>query len=232
MMRRAILVGAVVMISSGCSFNAKLGGGAKNPGSSSSGGTSSGASELITVPELTWLSEADARKALANAGHRGTVSVDTSLCGSTLDGKVVALGIVCYQHPPAGREQGARLPIQIKVQTEDPYHGRIGQHGEWHLMPDVVGKTVADARVALRKAGFTLEERIKISEVNQPACAVGRVCRTYPEALNRLGLKSDMVLYVSAAPTAARPADPPPATDPSKPEQPAKPDAEPSDFFD
>lgn len=227
MNRVVVLVGMVAL--GGCSLNTKLGGGAKNPSSSGAQASSSGS---ITVPELVWLSEADARSALARAGHTGTVSVDTSLCGSTLDGKVVALGIVCYQHPPAGREQGARLPIQIKVQTEDPYHGRIGEHTEWHLMPDVVGMTVADARVALLEAGFTLAERIKISEVNQPACPVGRVCKTYPEALNRLGLRSDMVLYVSADPAAARPADPPPATDPAKPEQPAQPDAEPSDFFD
>lgn len=51
---------------------------------------------------------------------RATPTEDRSLCGRVVDGRVTELGQVCHQFPPAGRVQGARLPISIRVAAREP----------------------------------------------------------------------------------------------------------------
>lgn len=110
----------LALAAAGCSIGANLNKGSPQTTPVSeprSQGARAPASALITIPELVWKSESDARATLAAAGHTGTVSVSDALCPPEVDGRSVELGMVCYQHPAAGRQQGARLPIQIKVQT-------------------------------------------------------------------------------------------------------------------
>jgi hypothetical protein len=109
------------LLASGCSVAANAG----KPGPAStatpdSDGAEAAATAMITVPDIVWHSEADARAALSAAGHVGTVMVSDALCPPEIDGRSVELGVVCYQHPPAGKRQGSKSPIQIKVQTRAP----------------------------------------------------------------------------------------------------------------
>ncbi|HME90964.1 MAG TPA: PASTA domain-containing protein [Myxococcaceae bacterium] len=150
----------------------------------------------IEVPRLQWLTLEEAKSALRQAGFRGELSQDSSLCGSVIDGRIVELGQVCYQHPPPGRRQPPKLPISVRIQTEDPRHGRLGTIVEWHLMPEVVGIEVEEARRALEAAGFNEQDRVRLKYVTEAGCQPSRICRTYPGALERAGQNSDKILFV------------------------------------
>jgi hypothetical protein len=97
------------------------------------------------------------------------------------------------------------------VQSDDPRHGKVGQFGEWHLMPDVIGLSLDEAVVAMRAAGFT-DERTHIDGRDDPGCQPRIVCRTYPEAFERAGQDSDryITVGVDAAAHSAHPLPPPP----------------------
>jgi PASTA domain len=199
-----------------CSLSTRVGG---SSFSSGGGGTSSSGSRLFTVPDVFGMTRAEAVAALQKAGYEGTASDDTSLCGSAVDGKIIELGHVCYQHPAAGQQMGTRLPMVLRVQTEDPRGGRIGEFGEWHLMPNVVGMPVDRALAALKKAGFTATEHNQVYEREKSGCAAGIVCEQYPEANTRSGLSSDRALTVGARPV-VRPPPPPAAVDAGAPAAP------------
>ena len=176
----------------------------------------------VTIPNVIKLKKDDAVAALRRAGLQGDIDFDDSLCGSTVDGKIIELGEVCYQHPAAGQRQGARLVVSLRGQTEDPRHGEIGRNNEWRLMPNVVGMTYDEAVAAMRRAGFERTERIQSTISDDAGCKPNLVCRQYPDALMRAGLDDGKILYVGAAPAAARPsvATSAPAPQPQAPPQP------------
>lgn len=93
----------------------------------------------VTIPNVFKIREDEAIAALRRAGVQGDIGRDGSLCGSLVEGRIIERGEVCYQHPAPGRVQGARLPVTIRVQSEDPRHGNVGKVSEWRLMPKLVG---------------------------------------------------------------------------------------------
>lgn len=192
--RIGLKVALTAALLAGCSISS---GSLGSTGPSSRGGASN---KQITIPGMMFMSEAEARSALERAGHEGTVSLLDGACGSAVDGRIIEQGMVCYQAPPAGRVQGDRLSVQIRVQTEDPRHGNLGRNTEWHLMPNVVGMPLDQAMPEMTKAGFTNTERIRINRVNDDGCQPNHVCSTYPKALERSGQNSDKVLSVGAEP--------------------------------
>lgn len=187
---------------------------------------------MMSMPDLFGMAKAKAIATLQLAGHRGDVAWDDQLCGSVIDGQIVEKGDVCRQHPAPGAEMTVDAPVRILVQPEDPRHGRIGETGEWHLMPDVVGMPVTEAQAALRAAGFT-DDRTHVDASEDRGCKPGVVCKTYPAALERAGQASDRYLTVGVHPAARavptrepepepqpepEPDAPPPATPPKPPE--------------
>lgn len=180
---------------------------------------------IMSMPDLFRMSKAKAIATLQLAGHTGDVSWDDQLCGSVIDGQIVELGEVCRQHPAPGSELTYGSPVRILVQPEDPRHGHVGKFGEWHLMPDVVGMPLAQARAAMRAAGFK-DEGTDIDEDDDPACKPGVVCRTYPGALERAGQSSGRSLSVGVDPTARATRTTKPEPEP-EPEHEAKPERDP-----
>jgi hypothetical protein len=218
------VIAGLLVAGTGCSMSSALK--ARAGGLAGNGGAGGASSRTIVLPDLIRMTKAQAITALAVAGFEGDIDWDDQLCGSVIDGVIIEKGQVCRQHPPAGREQPSRLPITLLIQPEDPRHGNVGKFGEWHLMPDVVGMPVDQARAAMRAAGFT-DEHTHLDLREEPDCKPSRVCRTYPGALERAGQSSDRVLFVGADPGAppitveppthegAPPAtSPPPATKP------------------
>jgi hypothetical protein len=215
-----LLLSACKISTSG--FTSSIGGG-------SSGNGSSGSSHSFVMPDLFRMTKDQAVAALKQAGFDGNIDWDDQLCGSVVEGQIIEKGQVCRQSPPAGREQSSRLPLTILVQPEDPRHGRVGQFGEWHLMPNVVGMPIEKAKVAMRTAGFT-EERTHIDARAESGCKPNHVCRTYPEGLTRAGQTSDRYLIIGADPTAEPKPEPKPEAKPeTKPE--TKPEPSPDPFF-
>lgn len=153
--------------------------------------------DKITVPNVFDLPRDQAIAALRAAGFRGEVSDASSTCGSVVDGRVIELGHVCTQHPSPDTVQGSRLPIELRVQHEDPRHGNAGQITEWYLMPRVVGMPLEAARTELARIGFRDSDRIKVMWVDAPGCKPLTVCETYPEPMLRHGIHSDTILTVA-----------------------------------
>lgn len=191
----------------------------------------------ISMPDLFRMSKAKAISTLKLAGHTGSVSWDDQLCGSVIDGQIIEKGEVCKQSPAAGKPLPAAASVRLLVQPEDPRHGKVGQHGEWHLMPAVVGLPLDEAKKAMHAAGFT-DERTHIDESDASECKPNIVCRTYPAALERAGQQSDRYLTVGVDPAARAARQPTPErTSPTPPPSgetpPAPPPAEkpPESYF-
>jgi hypothetical protein len=215
-MRRFGITVAVICLGTGCKFSTA----AFGPS------TTSAPRGNATVPQVFLLQQDAALAAIKQAGFTGSITFDTSLCGSAVDGHIVERGAVCYQQPAAGQVMATSLPMTLRVQTEDPRHGKVGQFGEWHLMPDMKGMPLAQAQQAMRDAGFT-DENTQVGELDEPGCAPMHVCRSFPDALARAGQSSGRVLFVGRDPNAkaAQPAKPPvdPVPTGDKPAEPAKP---------
>jgi beta-lactam-binding protein with PASTA domain len=197
-------------------------------GSPTAGGPG-GQAGNATVPTVFLLQRDAALAAIKQAGFTGEVTFDSSLCGSAVDGQIVESGAVCYQQPAAGQVMGTGLPIVLRVQTEDPRHGKVGQFGEWHLMPNMKGMSLTAAQQAMHAAGFT-DENTQVGEVDEPGCAPRVVCRSFPDALSRAVQSSGRVLFVGRDPnakvapaTAPAKAPPEPGDKPAEPNKP-KPD--------
>lgn len=238
-MKRLVLVLAV--LATGCPV-ATTSSSTMPPGGPG-GGRPSGpdASGHITIPNVLWMSRDQAISELRRAGFQGSVTDDDSLCGSLSDDRVIELGQVCYQQPPAGRVQGARLPIAIRVQTENPWHGNVGKVNEWRLMPNLVGMTIEQARAEMKRVGFDRDDKVVLSWADEPSCKPLTVCRTHPESLQRVGLSSKKVVFVGRDPNAkpkddapvAKPGEQPKPADPAKPASPesGKTEPKPEPFF-
>lgn len=160
----------------------------------------------ITVPDVFDLPRDQAIAALRGAGYEGEVGDAGGRCGSVVNGRVIEIGRVCAQQPSPGSVQAPRLPIALRVQDEDPRHGDVGRITEWYLMPPLVGMAVDAARVELLRIGFRDNDRVQVQWIDRPGCKPLTVCETYPAAMQRAGVNSDMVLSVARDPSA------PPAT--------------------
>jgi len=204
----------VAVMCSGCVVGAasSLGGG---------GSSSSGPSKPMVMPNLFNLTRPAAEAALRRAGYERDVSLDTSMCGSVVDGTIIERGRVCYQHPAPGASTGSKLPITLRVQDEDPWGGELSGGRRWLLMPDLAGTQVDKAREALRERGVTVE--VQLAFVEEAGCAPNIVCRTYPEKLTRTDTTSDKVFYVGRPPDAPEPKPDAAKLDAPKPDT-AKPD--------
>ncbi len=191
----------------GCKFAGSItsaGGSSSSPSTSSSSGPSAATSENLTVPNVMFMTRAEAEATLARAGFRAPSIDDHSICGSVVEKQIVELGRVCHQHPPAGRQQGGRIPVSIRVQTENPYGGDLGGGRRWFLMPDLVGQHVDKARATLKQLGFVTKE-VKLTDSDDPSCKPNIVCKSYPERMTRTDTASDKLFYVGKAPDLPKP---------------------------
>lgn len=212
---KSMWCGFLFLALTGCPVaTSTMGGSTMGTPARASGADTSG---TITVPDLFGMTRDEALAALQRAGFQGNVSDDSSLCGSIVEGRVVERGQVCHQHPPAGRVQGARLPLSIRVQTENPWAGHLGKPTEWRLMPKLAGMSLEQARARMQQVGFTRDDRISIVWVDEPGCRPLTVCRTYPEALQRAGINDGKAVFVGRDPDAKPevPRTPPTTTPPT-----------------
>lgn len=221
------------MVSSACALTTSSTFGTRGTSTTSSAPSGDGERRIVTVPNVVLMSRADAEATLRRAGFAHPPSVDTSLCGSTLEHTtIVELGQVCSQAPAAGQQTSTTISVSIRVQTEDPRRGDLGNGRFWFLMPNLVGTDLDAARAKLRALGF-ISKDVQISYVEDGSCKANIVCRTYPEQMTRTDNTSDKVFYVARPlapatipgqpPTnpgqpAAKPGQPPPPPSPAKPD--------------
>jgi eukaryotic-like serine/threonine-protein kinase len=171
----------LLLLSAGCVGGAQVGGiGRSQP-------------DVAEIPDVSGLTEEDARKTLARAGFSGQIEAhDNRGCPAGDDFPDLT---VCGTHPPAGRRQGTRLPLTLHIQPRRDRGGEGTAH-EWIRMPDIVGMSADRARAALQQQGF---QNVYVQHVDQPDCQVGHVCGTSPTAGEIAYLRVPKTVYVGKA---------------------------------
>jgi beta-lactam-binding protein with PASTA domain/predicted Ser/Thr protein kinase len=136
--------------------------------------------DTIAVPNVVGLSEDRARDTLKNAGF---TSVSSQPADSLEDeGNVVAVD------PAEGRQAAKNTTIRLKVST-----GTI-------KVPDVKGKTEADAQKALTDAGFSAGQ-IRTTQVDPGTAAPGTVVNSDPGGGTAVGRGDTITLQIAKADT-------------------------------
>ena len=167
-----------------------------SPTSSAQRASGADSNGQVTMPDVFKLPRDQATATLRRAGVQGEIHEEASLCGTVVNGRIVETGEVCEQQPAAGRQQGARLSVTVRFQTEDPRHGNAGKPTEWRLMPNLVGLTFEQALVAMRSAGYVEDDRLQEIWADDTSCKPSLVCRQYPEANARAGLQDGKAVYM------------------------------------
>jgi hypothetical protein len=126
---------------------------------------------LKTVPAVVLRSEADATKAIRDAGL--TVKVDERRGQNMADGQVLA------QNPPAGNQVLEGSTVTIIVAREGGGNPKPAPKPGLVLVPNVEGMDEKDARKMLEDAGFRVEVRQESSRERK-----GEVINQNPEAGN------------------------------------------------
>jgi len=132
--------------------------------------------DTITVPNVVGLTEDRARSTLEQAGF---ASVSSSQVDSLKDeGSVVAVD------PGEGEQAARNAPIRLQVST-----GTI-------KVPEVAGKSEAEARGILTKAGFS-DDQIISQDVESDDVPEGAVVGTEPRAGSAVGAGEDIILKIA-----------------------------------
>jgi serine/threonine-protein kinase len=136
----------------------------------------SGGPDTIQVPSVIGLTEQRARDTLQRAGFTSVNSRQTDSLEKA--GNVVAVD------PAEGEQAAPNTPITLQVST-----GTI-------KVPDVAGKTEAEARSMLTAAGFTAGQIVSQS-VESDEVPQGAVVGTEPRAGSAVGAGEDIILKIA-----------------------------------
>jgi serine/threonine-protein kinase len=134
--------------------------------------------DTVTVPNVVGLSEDRARQTLKGAGFMNVSSRPTDSLED--EGNVVAVD------PAEGQQAAKNATITLQIST-----GTI-------KVPDVKGKTAADAQKALTDAGFSAGQ-IRTTEVDPGTATPGTVVSTDPGAGTAVGRGDTITLQVAKA---------------------------------
>jgi serine/threonine-protein kinase len=151
----------------------------------------SGGPDTVAVPNVVGLTEDRARSTLEQAGFTSVNSRQTDSLEKA--GNVVAVD------PAEGQQAARNTPITLQVST-----GTI-------KVPDVAGKSEADARRMLTDAGFS-DGQIISQDVESDAVPEGSVVGTEPSAGSAVGAGQDIILKIAVPvptePTTSAPTSP------------------------
>ena len=154
---------------------------------------------MITIPDVTNMSEADATAKLRNACVTGEISIARpSLKGTSVNQTLTGCawasngvpsaykdGHVCYQHPVAGTRTRSRLVVRVELAERT---SRMAAP-----IPNVVGMTSDAAKAKLVQAGF---KTVEVQLVSDDGCKPGIVCRQRPEARRQGSFSMRKYIYV------------------------------------
>jgi len=118
------------------------------------------------MPSLIGKTKGQAEDTLAVEGKTGGLDVQVTDCKD----EAVKEGTICEQTPEPGQTTQAGGPTVVYIQGKRDAR-----------MPDVVGKTVEEAKKILAEAGFTVVE-VRTLETPRAGCVPKRICVTSPEA--------------------------------------------------
>ncbi|MEZ4401405.1 MAG: PASTA domain-containing protein [Kofleriaceae bacterium] len=226
-MHRLALIATLALTA--CAFKGSVGGTTFGPssgsgpssggssGGSSSGGDSAAAYAQRPVPDVRGKTLAEAEAAFRAAGFVvGAFGQEESgaRCSYRDDREMVPPDTICSQRPGADTQATTKL-VRVTVLIEhDTYAASAVQTGgdAWRRMPDVTGKTLAEAKAILAAARLPFDQHFQVFEDAGDQCPPQRICQTVPEPNQRkILLRRGRLVVGVAAPTD------PNATDPAAP---------------
>jgi beta-lactam-binding protein with PASTA domain len=208
---------SILLVLASCSFSSKLvtpGGGMR-----SSGASSSESASALVAPDVRGMTPEQALAAVRKAGFTSDqLDVHDQLCNYSDGELMVAQGTVCNQSPMPGKTYPERASFRVTIEHDTPTHGEVTYNTEWRLMPDLIGKTYAEAKAILAKNGFDVAKHFEHVE-GSVDCPKDIVCKTSPPAGSRVVLRRGGRLFVGIETPAAAtpPAQPTPPTSPRNP---------------
>jgi beta-lactam-binding protein with PASTA domain len=137
------------------------------------------APDTVTVPSLVGLDEQRARDALRQAGHTGSVSIEE-------ESSLKEAGTVLSVSPDESEQVDPNATVTLTLST-----GTVA-------VPDVTGKTEAEARSVLTGAGFS-DSQISTETVDSPE-PEGRVVGMSPTAASEASSSTRITLQISGGP--------------------------------
>ncbi len=139
--------------------------------------TVSGEPELVAVPDISNMPEAEAQRILAEVGLRWTVE--------SIEDPDREPGIVSGQDPPPGTE----------VEVDSSVKMFVSKGAGEETVPDLTGSTLASAQSELQRLGFLVGGPI---EESSSSVSSGRVIRTDPSAGSSVAKGSTVTVVVSS----------------------------------
>lgn len=139
----------------------------------------------VPVPNVTGMSSADATAALVSAGLVPVVQQDYN--------NTVASGVVISQVPAAGTQAAPQSQVAVIVSK--------GKQPSQVSVPNVTGKSEADAKSAIQAAGLVAV----VNKASSSSVASGKVSGQVPSAGSKVNKGSEVGIIVStgAAPASA-----------------------------
>lgn len=226
----------VFVVLGACAFSAKLNG--SSLGGRSGAGALTGAAptsgyRAVPMPDLTGKTPTQAIELLRAAGivvASADENVD-DLCGEGPNHEMTPQGAICKQVPMPGADANANgVRLRYTMEHDAYEYGGVGGPSPWRRMPDVTGKSLAEAQAILTRAQLPIAEHFEVIEVRDDACATATICEQSPLPRIRKALARRGRLYVGAA-RAPSTADAPPASPASPPASATQPTATPDTFF-
>lgn len=141
-------------------------------------GPEAAADEVVEVPDMVGLDEADARAALADAGLDLRVRAE-------MPHPEAPEGAIVAQSPLPGQYARPGAPVEVTL-SEGPRRRTV---------PDLRGLSGRQARIVLERLGFSASVDTASSDVER-----GRVVGTRPEAGSDRALPSEVTVVVSRGP--------------------------------
>lgn len=187
------------------------------------------------MPDLLGKTPEEAAKILRSAGFEvRDFAPATQNYGCDYDrNKSYPLFAICYQRPAPGQLAPAQLRAEYVVERSQGNRGEIGTPNEYVSMPEVRGKSLAEARAILKAAGLPVEKHFDVVVAGEhDRCEYDVVCQTSPPPKLRKVLDVRGTITVGR-PAPAKPPEPPAPSKPSEPTQPTQPaqPEEPGGFF-
>lgn len=139
----------------------------------------------IDMPALAGLSLDQAKEVLTKAGFnldKFKVLTDSE-CTYKDEKDMKPKGTICSQEPAPNIKAQPTARLEVTIEEDDYEEGGVGSPSAWKRMPKLDGMTESAAKAALRNKGFADDE---FDFQHEQGCgAVGLVCRTTPEGLQR-----------------------------------------------
>lgn len=164
--------------------------GGSEQGSASGSGSGSGSEgdepathkvQRLKVPKVVGLTPEKAKEQLIALGYKEDVLEMPPDLGCHYEDEkndIVPIGTICNQEREPGEVLMSNAKLRVVIEYDTWEHGGVKVDNEWHRMPDVVGKSLAEAKALLRAKGFG-DDEFAVGEARSD-CGKGIVCEQRP----------------------------------------------------